>query len=437
MGRKGNAALSKHDVLFEPFKLKNVEIKNRIAMAPMNVCFTAPGHIVSEQQKAYYAARAVGGVGLIIVEAAGGTDHETAKTYEACNNLQLYYPYQAAGHAELTETIHTHGAKIICQIAPGAGRQGSSEYSDVQPTAPSPIPWAPQPEMMPKGVGMETMAEILGLLGGSSTLVPEVPRELRKDEIEALVEDMGHSVRLARIAGYDGAELHTPHGYLLHEFLSPRSNKRTDEYGGSAENRARFMCECIASMRKAAGDDYILTVRISADEHQEDGIHVEDTIEFAKMAIKAGADGLHLSDGSYESMRYFPPDTDGQVVDESGIIKTGIKEGMGKDYPAICPPMHDPDLAAKTIAEGKADIISQGRALIADPEWPNKVRGGRAKDIVKCTRCNKGCIQRFVLGLPSRCMVNPEMGQEQYIERYNSRPVLPLKERVWCIPKEI
>ncbi|RJP34838.1 MAG: NADH:flavin oxidoreductase [Actinobacteria bacterium] len=429
--------MGKHDALFEPMTLKNVELKNRIAMAPMNVCFTGPNHVVSKQQTAYYAARAMGGTGLIVIEAVGGTDHETVKTYEAHNNLMLVYPYQAADHSELVETIHTHGAKVICQIAPGAGRQGSSEYSGIQPVAPSPIPWAPQEEMMPRGVKLEDMAQMMGLLGGSSTLVPETPRELRKDEIAVLAEDMGKSARLARIAGYDGVELHAPHGYLLHEFLSPRSNKRDDEYGGSLENRARFMCECISHMRQALGDEYLLTVRISADEHQEDGFHVEDTIEFAKLAIQAGADGIHLSDGSYESMRYFLPDTDGQVVDESGIIKAGIKEGMGKDYPVICPSVHDPDLAAETVAAGKADIISQGRALIADPEWPNKVREGRVKDIVRCARCNKGCIQRFVLGLPSRCVVNPEMGQEQYIEKYNTRPLLPLKQRVWKIPKEI
>jgi 2,4-dienoyl-CoA reductase-like NADH-dependent reductase (Old Yellow Enzyme family) len=423
--------MGKYDPLFEPIKLKNVEVKNRIAMAPMNVCFTAPGRIVSDQQIAYYAARAIGGVGLIILEAVLGTLHETAKTYEAHNNLRLCYPYEVSRMSELVETVHAYGAKCIIQIAPGAGRQGSSEYSGVQPVAPSPIPWEPQPDMMPKGVDMETMGKMFQLLGGHSTLIPETPREIRKDEIAELVEDMGKSARLARIAGFDGVELHAPHGYLLHEFLSPRSNKRTDEYGGSRENRARFMCECISSMREAVGDDYLLTVRISADEHMPDGFHVEDTIEYCKMAIRAGADAIHLSDGSYEAMKYFLPEKDGQVVEESGMIKKGIKEGLGEDYPVICPSVHNPDLAAETVESGKADIISLGRALIADPEWANKVREGRVKDIVKCLRCNRGCIQRFVLGLPSRCVVNPEMGQEKYLEKYNTRPVFPFKKRAW------
>ena len=424
--------MSKYDALFEPIRLKNVEIKNRIAMAPMNVCFTAPGHLVSKQQMAYYAARAMGGAGLIVVEAVIGTDHETVKTYEVHNNLMLVYPYQASGHAELVETIHTYGAKAMVQIAPGAGRQGTSAYSGVQPVAPSPIPWELQLDMMPKNL-MDIFAKQAELMGPEHAL-SEAPREIRVDEIEALVHDMGNSARLARIAGYDGVELHAPHGYLLHEFLSPRSNKRTDEYGGSMENRARFMCDCLRSMRAALGDDYLLTVRISADEHMDDGFHVEDTIEYCKMAIQAGADGIHLSDGCYEAMRYFLPDTDGQVVEESGRIKAGIKGGLGDDYPVICPSVHNPDLAAETVASGKADIISQGRALIADPEWPNKVKEGRVKDIVKCTRCLKGCIGRFVLGLPSRCMVNPEMGQEQYIDKYNTRPVPSLKNRAWKIP---
>lgn len=423
--------MGKYDALFEPIKLKNVELKNRIAMAPMNVCFTAPNHVVSDQQMAYYAARAMGGAGLIILEAVIGTIHETVKTYEAHNNLMLYYPYQAACLSELAETIHAHGAKCMIQIAPGAGRQGSSEYTGIQPVAPSPIPWVPQPEMMPKGAEIETIGKAIGMMGGHGTLVPEVPRELRVDEIEALVEDMGHSARMARIAGFDGVELHAPHGYLLHEFLSPRSNKRTDEYGGTPENRARFMCDCIRNMREGVGDDYLITVRISADEHMPDGFHVEDTIEYCKMAIQAGADGIHLSDGSYEAMKYFLPEVDGQVVEESGLIKKGIKKGLGEDFPVICPSVHDPDLAAETVAGGKADVISQGRALIADPEWPNKVKEGRVEDIVKCLRCNRGCIQRFVLGLPARCVVNPEMGEERYIEKYNTRPVLPIKKRAW------
>jgi 2,4-dienoyl-CoA reductase-like NADH-dependent reductase (Old Yellow Enzyme family) len=186
------------------------------------------------------------------------------------------------------------------------------------------------------------------------------------------------------------------------------------------------------------GDDYLLTVRISADEHIPDGFHVEDTIEYCKMAVReGGADAIHLSDGSYEAMKYFLPDTDGQVVEESALIKKGLKEGLGRDIPVICPSVHNPDLAAESVAAGKMDIISQGRALIADPEWANKVREGRVKDIVKCTRCLKGCIGRFVVGLPSRCLVNPEMGQEEFIEKYNTRPVLPLKKRVWRMPSEV
>ncbi|MBN2026331.1 MAG: NADH:flavin oxidoreductase [Actinobacteria bacterium] len=427
--------MSKYDVLFEPMMLKNVELKNRIAMAPMNCCFTAPGHIVSEQQMAYYAARAMGGAGLIIIEAVGGSDHETIKTYEVHNNLMLVYPYQMSGLAELAETIHTHGAKTIIQISPGPGRQGSSSGTGIQPVAPSPIAYQFQPDKLPKN-GVEILTKVAELMGPDHPIT-ETPREIRVDELEALAHDVGESARLARIAGFDGVELHAPHGYLIHEFLSPRSNKRTDEYGGSMENRARFMCDCVRSMRAGVGDDYLLTVRISADEHMDDGFHVEDTIEFCKMAIQAGADGIHLSDGSYEAAKYFLPDTDGQVVEESAQIKKGLEEALGRDIPVICPSVHNPDLAAESMAAGKMDIISQGRALIADPEWPNKVREGRVKDIVKCTRCLKGCIGRFLIGLPSRCLVNPEMGQEKYIEKYNTRPVLPLKERAWQMISEV
>ncbi len=427
--------MKKHDVLFQTIKLKNVEVKNRIGMAPMNVSMSGQEHSVSEQNIAYYAARAAGGTGLIMIEAVGGTNHPTARTYEHHNNMQLWFPWQVGQHSELVETIHSFGAKVIVQLSVGAGRQGSSHFAPDKPVAPSPIPWEPQWDMMPRGLQLEDMTKIFELEGGESGMIPETPREITVKEIKELVADITKATRLARIAGYDGVELHAPHGYLLAEFLSPRSNKRTDEYGGSMENRARFVCDCLRGMRAAAGPDYLLTVRMSADEHQPDGQHVEDTIQYAVMAAEAGADALHLSDGCFESLKYFIPDEDGQIVEESAQIKKGIQDALGREYPVMCPSVHNPDLAAKSIKAGKMDIVTLGRALIADPEWTNKVREGRVKDIVKCLRCNK-CLQRFFLSLPCRCMVNPEMGQERYLEKYK-RPVLPLKKRVWKIPKEI
>ncbi len=414
--------LASHDVLFEPIMLKNVEVKNRIAMAPMNMCYTDNDNMVSDQQLAYYAARALGGVGLVVVEAVGASDHETCMgTYAAYKNLMLTRPTHLTGMAELAETVHTCGSKIIVQIAIGPGRQGTDAYTGIQPVAPSPIAWIPQPDMMPPGIDFMKTFEL-----GAHPPGGLVPREITVEELEILVRDLGESAKLARIADLDGVEIHAPHGYLIHSFLSPRSNKRTDKYGGSIENRARLLVDCVKSVRAAVGDDYLLTVRISADEHMPDGFHVDETIEFCKMAVAAGADGIHLSDGCYEAMKYFLPVEDGQVVEESGRIKAALGE-----VPVVCPSVHNPDLAAETVSSGKADMISIGRGLLADPEWPNKVKAGRAKDIVKCTRCNKGCISRFVLGLPARCILNPELGQEKYIAKYNTRPVLPLKKRVW------
>ncbi len=435
--------------IFEPIKIGQVEIKNRIAMAPMNMNYTGPNHYVSNQQMAYYAARAKGGTGLIITEALGATGHPTADTYRKYNNARLDNELFVPMMSELVEHVHAFGAKIFAQLAVGPGRQGTREAGAVQPVSASPIPYKTYPENMINGLDPMAILRTLGYQGkiiethdmeeliNFANKVPgthmngETPREITVEEIHELVHDIGVSAKLAKRCGFDGIEIHAPHGYLIHSFFAVRSNKRTDQYGGTFENRIRFLLECIHSCKKYVGPDYNVGVRISASDNLPEGLTPEEVRRIAIRCEKEGADFIHLSDGSYEKMNDFIPNTEGQVIPKAAIIKEGLT------IPLICPSVHNVENVVDTITTGKADMVSQGRQQIADPDWVNKVQEGRFDDIIKCIRCNVGCIGRFIMALPCRCIKNPTVGYEQFMDEYMKRPILPIKKRVWQTLPEI
>lgn len=441
-------------ILLEPIKLGKMEVKNRVVMAPMNMNYTAPNHFPSIQQRAYYAARAIGGTGLIVVEAMCGTMHETANTYKKYNNLflanELYVPQMAT----FVEHVKSFGAKIIAQLSIGPGAQGTSELGAVQPVAASAIPYEVLPTKLINGMGSATnlkpmiaMYKALGYQEKISEdpikafeqvkntpgmhIIGDIPREIRKEEIKALVNDYAYSAKCTKLAGFDGIEIHAPHGYLLHSFISPRLNKRQDEYGGSIDNNLRIIKESIEAMRNKVGNDYTIGIRISASEDIEEGMTPQYVNEVAKTLEDYGVDFIHLSDGTYEFMSDFIPNTEGQVVKKAAIIKKGL------GIPLICPSVHDPELAEEVISQGYADMISQGRQQIADPNWVNKYKEDRIDDIVRCSRCNEGCIKRFMLGLPVRCTKNPIVGHEEDIEKYAKRSIKSLKDRHWQLIPEI
>lgn len=263
-------------------------------------------------------------------------------------------------------------------------------------------------------------------------LVSVIPREITKEEIQELVNDFGYSIKCAKLAGFNGVEIHAPHGYLLHSFLSPHTNKRSDEYGGSLENRLRIIKQCIDAARNYVGPDYIIGIRVSASEEVEGGMTPEYVNKAVVRLQEYGVNYIHLSDGSYECMSDFLPNHDGQVVKKAEVINKGL------NIPLICPSVHDPALAEQAVRDGWADMISQGRQQIADPEWFNKYSNDRWDEIVRCTRCNEGCIKRFMLGLPVRCMVNPLVGYEDHIEKYSQRSVdSVLRSRYWQTIAEI
>jgi 2,4-dienoyl-CoA reductase-like NADH-dependent reductase (Old Yellow Enzyme family) len=305
--------------------------------------------------------------------------------------------------AILTEAAHRHKAKVFIQLSPGLGVQAATRDSGLRPKAPSPVRLQLQLDNLPGSLvkWYEKYPNMIPHLEG------ELPDELEEEEIEQLIEDFARGCRKAVFAGFDGIELHSPHGYLIHDFLSPRYNKRSDAYGGSLENRMRFLLRLIRAAREVLPADIALGARLSVDEHNEDGIHFDEMKEVARAAVAAGLDYLHVSDGCYEQARHFLPDEDGTMLGGAEELKSLV------DVPVITPCLHNPDNAANAVRDGKTDLVSSSRAFIADPEWARKVQEGKSDRIRKCVRCNR-CIFELFSGCPIRCSVNREMGSERF-----------------------
>jgi len=386
--------------LFEPIKIGNVEIKNRIAMAPMCTHACSVDGLVTEQVKAWFAARALGGTGLIF--SMPNYPWPPSADLSKYNNLRLYDWRHKLGISELVETVHAFGAKIFGQLTPGSGRQG------VQ-AAPSAIPYVIPLENFPQKAIKEHEKHGLKApyLSWSSGPIPPV---LSIEKISEIEDHLANGALMGKECGYDGIEIHSAHGYLSHQFLSSRSNKRTDLYGGSLENRSRFLRNMYLKMRVKVGADYCLGFRISGDEHMPDGLSHEEVKEVCKIMEELGADFVHLSNGSFEAMKWFLPEEDGTNLEDAKSLKKVLK------IPIITPSVHDPEMAEDAVKKGETDMVSLGRQLIADPEWANKVAEGKRP--VKCLRCDIGCISRLANFKTVRCMVNPSAGLEQYIDKF-------------------
>ncbi|MCG0275984.1 MAG: FAD-dependent oxidoreductase [Thermosediminibacteraceae bacterium] len=367
--------------LFSEGRIGNLTVKNRIVMPPMATNLANEDGSVSQRLIDYYVARAKGGVGLIILENVQ-VDYPQGKNV-ACQ-LRIDDDKYIAGLFELAEAVHSYGTKIFMQIH-HAGRQTTPGVIEgLQPVAPSPIP--------------------CGFLGVQ-------PRELTLDEIEGIIQKFVNAAVRAKIAGFDGIELHGAHGYLIGQFMSPRTNKRVDQYGGSFERRMRFPLEIIRRIKEAVGDDYPISFRFSADEFIEGGNTLEDGKQIAKMLEDAGVHVLHVTSGIYESM---PTILETSRFDQGWRVYLAETIKKVVNIPVITVGViRDPEFAEKIIASGQADFVSIGRGLIADPEWPRKAKEGRFDEIRKCISCNIGCIGGHVFyNLRLRCSINPCVGHE-------------------------
>ena len=368
--------------LFESGKIGGMRLKNRVIKSPMWTLFSARDGSASERLIRFYKETARGGAGLVIVEFAF-VDNKASKA-GACQ-LGVADDGYIPGLELLARTIQANGAKVALQIA-HAGRQSWTGIPPIK--APSRIP-------------LEDYGHHLWAL----------PEELTIEEIQEIISAFGDAAHRAQVAGFDMVEVHACHGYLVTQFLSPRDNKRTDWYGGSAENRMRFLLQVVRDIRRKVGADFPLSVRLSGTEYEPDGVMIEDTIEMAKELEKLGVDAIHISGGNYHQ-RVQRTSTMSLPLGLMVWAAEAVKKEVG--IPVIASnSIHTPELAEDILGKGQADFVALGRPLLADPYWPQKAREGRPEDIAPCIRCNEGCFYRGITqSKPILCAVNVALGKE-------------------------
>ena len=380
----------KYTHIFEPMTIRRMTVKNRIVMTPMGTNYGEQNGEMSFLHINYYEQRAKGGTGLLIVENASVDSPQGSNgTTQLRIDLDNYIPRLF----KLCENVHKHGACIAIQLN-HAGASAMSSRIGMQPVSASDVP---------------------SKAGG------EIPRPLEKDEIMHIVKKYGEAAKRAQICGFDAVEIHAGHSYLISQFLSPTTNKRTDEFGGSAENRARFAKLVIEEVRKQVGPFFPIFVRISADEMVEGGNTLEDTLEYLQYFEKE-VDVFDVSCGLNGSIQY---QIDANYLPDGwrSYMAKAVKEKYGKPCMTVGN-IRDPKVAEDILAKGDADFIGMGRGLIADPEWVNKVEFGKECDIRKCISCNIGCAgHRIGLNQPIRCTVNPAVNSgEDYMKHKINKP---------------
>ena len=398
--------------MFKPIKVGPVELKNRIVLAPMNETMSGVNGEATEQMQAYFAARAKGGAAMVSTGAVMGT--RMASEFVWGRNLYLFHQGHLQGLGMLTDRIHYFNSKAAIQMTIGFGRQGHSyDHHKLAPAPTAGLPYEITKEKATKGVFEAfELAE-----HPRSFLVGQMTREMTIEEIHSEQKEFANSCQLAVVAGFDVIEIHAPHGYLEHQFLSPLSNKRTDLYGGEWRNRKRFLIE-IAEQIRYACPGVAVGCRISAEEHMQGGLTEEEMIDVAKDLEAAGIDYISLSDGAgYEEGGHLITDMDRSlhIPDHGAAFKKELK------IPVIVSSQHDPNKIEKNIAEGKYDLQAMGRQLFIDPEYPNKLAEGRVKEIKRCKRCNT-CLLRCLSGLVPACPDNPNLGREYTLDEYRIGP---------------
>lgn len=377
--------------LFEPAQIGTLRLKNRLVMPPMATVLATDTGAVSDQLLRHYAERAKGGVGLIIVEGTCvSSPVGRGWPCELCLDDDSLVP----GHGNLTEVVHSYGAKIAIQLH-HAGRATSEAITcGHQPVAPSLIP-----------------------LPGAGTK----PRELTQQEIAELVQQFAAAAHRAERAGYDAVEIHGAHGYLPHQFASEVTNKRSDYYGGSTENRLRFSCQIIEAIKERVGADFPIIYRFSA----EGGYTIKDATVFAKRWEEAGVDALHVSAGGIGPVSVITSEM--SLMSRPQGIYAGYAEEIKRvvTVPVIAVgEVREPEVAESILETGKADFVAVGRGLLADPQWVNKTAQGRMDDIRRCISCGL-CLDLIIRqDLAIRCAVNPAVGRER-----DFAEITPARER--------
>lgn len=369
------------DHLFSPITIRGMELSNRCVMPPMGTHQENKDGTVSERNLAYIRRRAESGVGLIISEILGV--HPTG-----CIGIGIYDDRFIPGLRQYIETIHEAGSKVALQLH-HAGREAFPQLKKGTAIGPSAI---------------------------ASFIYGIPPREMSLDDIRMIINAFGDAAVRAKTAGADAVEIHAAHGYLLTQFLSIHSNQRTDHYGGSFRNRARFIIEITAEVRQRVGEEFPILLRISAEEFIKHGYQIEDVISILPDLEQVGVDVIHASIGTHGSP--------GGITSAPAEYEAGWNVWRAKkirdnvNIPVIAVGRFtDPRAADHVIAQGEADLVAFGRQILADPDFLTKARESRFEEIRQCLACNQGCIERLMLepGSSIRCAINPETGQETLV----------------------
>lgn len=372
-----------YSILFSPFEIGPVTLRNRVYHAPVTTNFVErdtgfPNEVMLD----YYVERAKGGVGLII---QGAVDVAPESDFWPVPHTRMHDEAIIPHLQRIVAGVHEHGARIFIELF-HIGQASNTRTHCAPALAPSGIP---------------------SLVAGTT------PKSMEHEDIERAVRSFGKAVTHAVAAGYDGVELHVTHGYLLEQFLSPFFNKRNDEYGGTLENRMRFLLQVIDCCREAAGKGVALGIRLVGDELLPGGLTLETTTMIATRVAETGKiDFIDVDIGSHQNYHV----TMSPLYGAPGFnlpYSAAIREAIDP-LPVLCAPgrLVDPAMAEKILRDGHADLIGLGRTLISDPDWPLKVREGRQSDIRQCVFCNQYTMGNLYKGLPVSCIQNPAAGRE-------------------------
>ena len=390
-----------YDNILSPINIGTQIVKNRIALAPMGTSLQGPNGTVTKEMVDYFEARARGGTGMIISPFTSVDDRYRAIT------IGLHSPLFISGISRLAEAVKFFGSKFILQISHFGGRIPSA-LTGIQAIAPSAI---------------------------ESPTFPEIPKEMSVSEIEEVIQMFINTATFAKSAGCDGVELHGAHGYLINQFVSPYTNKREDEYGGDFNRRMNFISKIMEGIRNVCGKDFILGYKFSAYEHLDGGVTPELALEIAKFMARKGIDYIHVSalsttipgfiNTDFQSVPTIYHNVQGSLIPIAALIKKDLETtpvlGVGG--------ISDPDIAESYIKEGKVDMLVLGRALIAEPEWVNKLKnGGILRQCIKCQACYKRVLNLAWV----KCTINPVTCDEGRYEKY-LREKAPVKKKVVVI----
>ena len=422
-----------YDMLFSPMKIGNVEIKNRIVMAPMCMGFGQYNGCATETMMDYYEERAKGGVGLIFTEITRINDITGASSF---GQLGMSHDYQIPALREMADRIHKHNCKIMVELHhPGRQNLGlmigtvpicnigsklmGNLYTKILTQA-----------VIPQGKKLQDKHIVPRTVAPSkcerSKMSDSVNRELSANEIKRIICQFIEGAVRVKKAGCDGVELHAAHGYLIQQFLSPNTNKRTDQYGGSLENRMRFLLEIIDGIRSNCGKDFPIVVRLTVDEMYSEigqngkGYNLEEGIKMAKILSDKGIDAIDVSSATYDTFNYWLEPTT-FTPGWRKYLASEVKKVV--DIPVIAANLiRSPKQAEMQLEEDTQDFISLGRPLIADPHWPNKVKSGNENLIKRCVCCLY-CFESMMKGAykytHGNCSVNPFVGRENVSLKQN------------------